>query len=279
MTIHKTAVIADGAVIHDTVEIGPFVVIGPNVKIGSGTKIGAHSVLDGHTTIGENCRIFPGVTVGLEPQDLKYGGEPTGVIIGNNVTLREYVTIHRATKEGFTEVGDDCFFMNYVHIAHNCKVGKGVILANSTMFAGYAEVGDGCVFSGLCVLHQHVKVGRFCMVGGMTGSRTDIPPFVTCDGRPAKIRGLNVLGLRRQRMTADIRAGVKQAYKLLYRSGLNFGQAIARIEEEIEPYPEVKEICDFFRNSKRGVIPAFGLQDNGSGDTTSTNPETPLEVI
>jgi UDP-N-acetylglucosamine acyltransferase len=257
MTIHKTAIISDGAQIADTAEIGPYAVIGPNVKIGAGTKIGSHAIIDGHTTIGDNCNIFAGASIGLEPQDLKYKDEPTGVILGNNVTIREYVTIHRATGEGFTTIGDDCFFMNYVHVAHNCKIGKGVILANSTCAAGHVEIGDFTVLSGFCIFHQHVKVGRGVMVGGMTGTRVDLPPFTLCDGRPATVRGVNVIGLRRQKVNAETRAAIKQSYKLLYRSDLNFSQALARIEEEIEPYPEIKEICRFFKDCKRGMAPVF----------------------
>ncbi len=265
--VHKTAVIAEGAIIHETADIGPFAVIGPNVQIGAGTKVGAHVVIDGHTKIGENCHIFAGVTVGLEPQDLKYKGEPTGVIIGNNVVLREYVTIHRATNEGNTEIGNDCFLMNYSHIAHNCKIGNGVIMANGTTFGGYVEVGDGAVFAGMVILHQHVKIGRYCMLGGMTGSRVDLPPFTLCDGRPAMVRGLNVVGLRRNKMGPDKRNAVKQAYKLMYRSGLNHSQAIARIKEELSEFAEAIEVCEFFEHSKRGVAPAFGMKERELGET------------
>ena len=268
--IHKTAVIADGAVIHDTAELGPFAVIGPNVKIGAGTRIGAHVVIDGHTTIGENCNIFAGAAIGLEPQDLKYGGEATGVIIGNRNVIREYVTIHRATKEGNTVLGDDCFLMNYCHIAHNCQVGNGVIMANSSTLAGYVEVGDGAVFAGMVILHQFVKIGRFCMLGGMTGSRVDLPPFTLCDGRPAMVRGLNVIGLRRNKMGPEKRAAIKQAYKLMYRSGLNHTQAIERIKADLPDFEELQEICNFFANSKRGVAPYFGDVKEGSREHGET---------
>lgn len=258
MTIHKTAIIQDGAQIHDSVEIGPYAVIGPNVKIGEGTKVGSHAIIDGHTTIGKNCNIFAGASIGLEPQDLKYGGEPTGVIMGDRVTVREYVTIHRGTGERNTLVGDDCFLMNYVHIAHDCKLGKGVILTNNTGFAGHVEVGDNVVFSGYCIVHQNVKIGRGVMMGGMTGTRLDLPPFTLVDGRPAAVRGINKIGLRRQGFNAELRKAIQITYKMLYRYGLNTSQAITRIQEEIEPYPEIKEITEFFANSKRGVAPAFG---------------------
>lgn len=257
MAIHKSAVIADGAKIHETAEIGPFAVIGSNVEIGAGTKIGAHVVIDGMTKIGENCHIFAGACIGLEPQDLKYKNEPTGVIIGNNTVMREYVTVHRATHEGNTVIGDNCFIMNYCHIAHNCKVGNGVIMANGSTLAGYVEVGDGAVFGGICVIHQNVRIGRLCMMSGLTGARVDLPPFSVCDGRPAMVRGLNVIGMRRGKLGPETRASLKQAYKLLYKSGMNYTQAISKIEEELPPAPELKEICDFFRSSKRGVAIAF----------------------
>lgn len=276
--VHKTAVIADGAEVHESADIGPFAVIGSHVKIGPGTKIGAHAVIDGYTTIGENCQIFAGAAIGLEPQDLKYTNEPTGVIIGNNCVIREYVTIHRATKEGFTVLGDNCFLMNYAHVAHNCKVGSGVIMANATTLAGHVEVGDGAVFAGMVILHQHVKIGRFCMLGGMTGSRVDLPPFTLCDGRPAMVRGMNVIGLRRNKMGPEKRSAIKQAYKLIYRSGLNHSQAIAKIKEEIEAFDEINEICDFFATSKRGVAPAFGDVKEGSRELGETL-DAPVDEI
>lgn len=274
MTIHNTAIVADGAQIHENADIGPYVVIGPNVQIGEGTKVGAHAVIDGHTKIGSNCRIYAGASIGLEPQDLKYKDEPTGVILGDNVTIREYVTIHRGTGERNTIIGDECFLMNYVHIAHDCKLGKGVILTNNTGFAGHVEVGDYAVFSGYCIIHQFVRVGRGVMMGGMTGTRVDLPPFTLCDGRPASVRGVNVIGMRRQKMNADTRAAIKQAYKIIYRYGLNTSQAIARIQEEIEPFPEIKEITDFFANSKRGVAAAF----SEIADPTVME-EVPVETI
>jgi UDP-N-acetylglucosamine acyltransferase len=253
MTIHRTAVVDDKAKIAPDAEIGPYAVIGPNVTIGSGTKIGAHAIIDGVTTIGANCHIFPGASIGLEPQDLSYKQEPTGVKIGDNVVLREYVTIHRAVKEGFTIIGDETFLMNYVHIAHNCKLGKGVILANSTMMAGYVTIEDYVVTSGMCIFHQHVRLGRLSMLSGMTGTRLDLPPFSTCDGRPAMVRGVNAIGMRRRGIKQEVRSAVKEAYRLIYRSGLNVSQALARIEEEIQPFPEVNEIVEFFRTTKRGV--------------------------
>jgi len=253
-SIHPTAIIGDGAKIHESAQIGPYAVIGTHVKIGSGTKIGAHAVIDGYTTIGDDCNIFAGASVGLEPQDLSYKGEPTGVIIGNRVTLREYATVHRGTGDRFTTVGDDCFFMNYSHIAHDCQIGKGVILANSATFGGHCKVGDYVVAGGLVVFHQHVRVGRMVMIGGITGTRADLPPFAICDDRPCKVVGVNAVGMKRQKFGPELRAAIKSAYKIIYRSGLNNAQALAKIEAELPPLPELKEIAEFYRSSKRGVV-------------------------
>jgi UDP-N-acetylglucosamine acyltransferase len=256
MSIHSTAIIAEGAEIHNSAEIGPYAVIGPNVVIGADTKIGAHTIIDGHTEIGKNCHIFASASVGLEPQDLGYKGEPTGVKIGDRVTIREFVTIHRAAKEGYTIIGDDCFLMNYVHISHNSKLGKSVILANGCMMAGHVTIGDGTVSSGLVIFHQHVRVGRGVMLSGLTGTRVDLPPFSTCDSRPAKVRGVNVIGMRRNKIGPTQRTAIKQAYKLLYRSGLNISQAIDRIKEEVPSCNEITELIDFIESSTRGVAGA-----------------------
>lgn len=269
MSIHPSAIISDGAQIHDSAEIGPGVVIGPNVKIGKGTKIGPHAIIDGYTEIGEDCNIFAGASIGLEPQDLSYKNEPTGVKIGNRCTIREYVTIHRATKEGFTTLGDDSFLMNYVHLAHNCKVGKHVIMANAASLAGYVEVGDYTVMSGFVIMHQFIRIGRFCMLSGMTGSRVDLPPFTTLDGRPAMVRGTNALGMKRGKISPEVRSAIKETYRIIYRSGLNVANALARVEEEVEPHAEIQEIIEFYRTTKRGVAGAFtemeGEEDAGEG--------------
>jgi len=263
MTIHRSAIIAEGAQIDPTAEIGPYAVIGPNVRIGRGTKVGAHAIIDGITTIGEDCRIYAGASIGLEPQDLAYKGEPTGVVIGDRVTVREYATIHRATKEGFTVVGDDCFLMNYVHIAHNCKLGRGVIMANSTMLAGYGVVGDYAVFSGVIIVHQDVRVGRMCMISGLSGLRVDLPPFTTTSGRRPRVRAVNVIGMRRQKFAPPVRAAIKEAYRIIYRTELNITQALEKIAQEIEQFPEIQEILEFFRTSKRGVVGKNDPGDHG----------------
>lgn len=267
MSIHKTAIIGDGANIAADAEIGPYAVIGGQVSIGSATKIGAHAVIDGHTKIGAKCHIFAGASIGLEPQSISYAGEPTGVSIGDRVTVREYATIHRGTKEdGMTVIGDDCYLMNYAHVAHDCKLGKGIIMANSATLAGHVVVGDGTVMAGACVFHQFVRIGRLCMVSGLTGSRVDLPPFVVLDGRPPTIRGINIIGMRRQKVSSQARTAIKQAYKTLYKSGLNFAQAIAQLEEESEHPQEVSEIIDFFKTSKRGVLGLYSEDESGQSN-------------
>jgi len=254
LTVHKSAVIADGAQIHETAEIGPYVVIGPNVKIGKGTKVGPHAVIDGHTTIGEDCNIFVGATIGLEPQDLGYKGEPTGVQMGDRNTVREYVTIHRATKDGVTLIGDDCFFMAYSHIAHDCKVGNGVILANNSILAGHVQVGDYAILAGVCVIHQYCRLGRMLLMSGLSATRQDLPPFAMVDGRPPTVRGVNAVGLKRRQIPPANRKAIKEAYRILYRTEANLSNALEQIEKEIEPFPEILEIVEFYRSSKRGVI-------------------------
>lgn len=266
LTIHKSAVIADGAQIHETVQIGPYVVIGPNVKIGKGTKIGPHVVIEGHTTIGEDCNIYAGAAIGLDPQDLGYKGEPTGVQIGNRTTIREYCTIHRGTKEGVTVIGDDCFFMNYVHIAHDCKVGNGVIFANNSTLGGHVQVGDNVVLAGFCVIHQHCRLGRMLMMSGLAATRQDMPPFSMCDGRPVTVRGVNAVGLKRNKVGPANRKAIKEAYRLIYRSELNLSAALEKIETEIEQCPEVTEIVEFYRTSKRGVVSRRVDEDDSDED-------------
>lgn len=254
MTIHKTAIISDGAQVDESAEIGPYAVIGPNVKIGARTKVGAHAVIDGVTTIGEDCKIYAGAAIGLDPQDLGYKDEPTGVIVGDRVTVREYATIHRATGSGFTTVGDDCFLMNYTHVAHDCQLGRGVIMANGATLAGHVSVGDNAVLAGICVVHQWVRLGRLLMLTGMSGTRVDLPPFAMCGGRQLRVRGINVIGMRRQKFGPEVRSAIKQAYKIIYRTELNITQALEQIEKEIHPHPEINELVEFYRTSKRGVV-------------------------
>lgn len=270
MTIHSTAIVAPGAIIADNAEIGPYAIIGSQVSIGSGSKLGAYVVVEGQTSIGENCQIFSGVSLGQAPQSINYKGEPSGLKIGNNVTIREYATVHRGLAGSFTTIADQCYIMNYAHVAHDCQLGRGVIMANSATLAGHVTVGDGTVMAGVCVFHQFVRIGRLCMVSGMTGSRMDLPPFVILDGLPPAIRGLNLIGMKRHRFSLAARMAIKRAYKLLYHSGLNYSQAINQIEKE-EVIPEVQEIIDFFRSSKRGVIGTYNEDESTENSENNTD--------
>jgi UDP-N-acetylglucosamine acyltransferase len=198
--------------------------------------------------------VYPGASIGLDPQDLSYKGEPTGVIVGDRVTVREHATIHKASKSDFTIVGDDCYLMNYAHIAHDCVVGNGVIMANSATLAGHVVVGDHTVMAGMVVIHQFVRIGRLCMISGLSGSRLDLPPFSMCDGRPARVRGINRIGLKRNMVKPQVRAALQKAFRLIYMSDENTAQSLQRIEREVEPLPEIVELLDFFRSTKRGVV-------------------------
>ena len=252
--IHETAVVAPGAKIAENVEIGPYSVIGENVEIGEGTKIGPHVVIHGWTQIGKDCRIFQGASIGEEPQDLKFKGEKSYTIIGDRTTIREGATIHRATGEGEeTRVGNDCLLMALTHVAHNCVVGNHVIMSNLASLAGHAIVEDRAVIGGMAGVHQFVKIGRNAKVGGMSKLTQDVVPYTIVDGQPAKVVGLNAVGISRAGIKLDARRNIKKAYKLLYRSGLSLQQAIAVIEQEVDSCEEVEHFLRFLRNAERGI--------------------------
>lgn len=252
--IHETAVIHPGARIGKDVEVGPYAVIGENVVIGDGTKIGAHVVIDGWTSIGKNCVIYPSASIGTEPQDLKFRGEKSYVFIGDNCKIREFATVNRATGEGEeTRVGSGCLLMAYTHIAHNCVVGNNVVMSNAATLAGHVVVEDRAVIGGLAGVHQFVKIGRNAMIGGASKVVQDVPPFVIVDGHPAKVCGLNNVGLARAGISELSRRNLKKAYKILFRSGLILAQAIAVMEQELDSCEEVEHFLRFLRNAERGI--------------------------
>jgi UDP-N-acetylglucosamine acyltransferase len=252
--IHETAVIHPGARLGNDVEIGPYVVIGENVLIGDGTKIGAHVVIDGWTSIGKNCVIFSGASIGAEPQDLKFRGEKSYVFIGDNTKIRESATVNRATGEGEeTRIGSNCLLMAYTHVAHNCVVGNNVVMSNAATLAGHVEVEDRAIIGGLAGVHQFVKIGRNAMIGGASKVVQDVPPFVIVDGHPARVAGLNSVGIARAGISELSRHNLKKAYKILYRSGLSLTQAIAVMEQELESCDEVEHLLRFLRNAERGI--------------------------
>ncbi len=252
--IHETAVVAPTARIAKNVEIGPYSVIGENVEIGEGTRIGPHAVIHGWTSIGKDCRIFQFTSIGEEPQDLKFKGEKSYTFIGDRTTIREGVTIHRATgAENETRIGNDCLLMALTHVAHNCVLGNNVIMSNLASVAGHAIVEDRAVIGGMAGVHQFVKIGRNAMVGGMAKLVQDVVPYTIVDGHPAKVVGLNSVGISRAGIPLESRRNIKKAYKILYRSGLNLAEAIAVIEQEVDSCEEVDHFLRFLRNAERGI--------------------------
>lgn len=253
-TIHPSAVVAKQACLAEDVDVGPFTVIGPHVKIGAGTRIQSHVVLDGYTTLGKDCRIFPFASIGTEAQDLKYNGARTEVQIGDRTVLREYVTVNASVNEGeVTSVGQDCFLMAYCHVAHLCHVGNHVIMANGSTLAGHVTIEDRAVIGGLSAIHQFTQVGTFAMIGGCSRIVQDVPPYMLAVGNPARVHGLNTVGLKRNGFDAEARRVLKEAYRLLYRSGLGPGEATRRIGEELGESPHVNHLLMFIKRSNRGL--------------------------
>ena len=261
--IHPSAVVAPSARIADGVEIGPYCVIGENVEIGEDSVIGPHAVIHGWTSLGRGCRVFQFASVGEDPQDLKFKGEKSYTFIGDRTTIREGATIHRATGEGNeTRVGSDCLLMAYIHVAHNCVLGNHVIMSNLASCAGHAIVEDRVVIGGMAGVHQFVKIGRNAMVGGMSKLVEDVVPYTIVDGHPAKVVGLNSVGISRAGIPLEARHNIKKAYKILYRSGLSLAEAIAVIEQEVDSCEEVEHFLRFLRNADRGICRERRTEDN-----------------
>ncbi|MEM7758312.1 MAG: acyl-ACP--UDP-N-acetylglucosamine O-acyltransferase, partial [Cyanobacteria bacterium P01_A01_bin.40] len=229
--IHPTAVIHPNAQLHPTVKIEPYAVIGNQVTIGANTVVGSHAIIDGYTTIGQDNQIFPGAAIGLEPQDLKYKGANSKVVIGDRNRIREYVTINRATDEGeATIIGNDSLLMAYSHVGHNCVIENEVIIANSVAIAGHVRVESMATISGVLGIHQFVHIGRMAMVGGMSRISRDVPPYMTVEGNPARVRSLNLIGLKRRGVNSDDIRQLKKAFRLLYLQHLPLKEAIKRLE-------------------------------------------------
>ena len=253
--IHETALINSGAEIDSNVDIGAYSIIGDNVFIGSGTVIGPHVVIDPFVTIGRNCRIFQYAAIGAVPQSLKFEGEKTYVKIGNGTIVREFVTIHRGTGfgGGITEVGEENFLMAYTHIAHDCRVGRKVVMANNATLAGHITIGDHATIGGLVAVHQFVKIGEYAFVGGKSAVVKDIPPYVIAAGDRAELHGLNSVGLKRHGFSPTTLSMLKKTYRIIFRIGLTMNEAIERVRAEVEQVPEVVNFIDFIRSSQRGV--------------------------
>jgi len=253
--IHETAIINSSAEIDSNVDIGAYSIIGENVCIGSGTVIGPHVVIDPFVTIGRNCRIFQYAAIGAVPQSLKFEGEKTYVKIGNGTIIREFVTIHRGTGfgGGITEVGEENFLMAYTHIAHDCRVGRKVVMANSATLAGHITIGDHATIGGLVAVHQFVKIGEYAFVGGKSAVVKDVPPYVIAAGDRAELHGLNSVGLKRHGFSPTTLSLLKKTYRIIFRIGLTTNEAIERVKAEVEQVPEVVNFIDFIKSSQRGV--------------------------
>ncbi len=252
--IHKTAIIEGDVNIGGNVSIGPYSYLSGKIDIGENTEIGHCVQIEGNVKIGSANKILHSAYIGAPPQDVSYDGGETFVEIGDRNVIREFVQIHRGTKEGSkTILGSDCFLMGGSHMAHNVKVGNFVTIANSTMLAGYVEVDDYSFLSGLCGFHQFVRIGKYAMIGGLSRIGKDCPPYMIIEGNPARVAGINVIGLRRNDFSSERRKAIKDAYKILYRSGKNVSQALDELVA-IDDNADIEELVSFIKSSERGIL-------------------------
>ena len=254
-SVHPTAIISPRATLGENVEVGAFVVIGDDCEIGDGCTIAHRATLERSVKLARDVKVGVGSVLGGDPQDLKYRGEATTVEIGEGTVIREYATINRGTAQSWrTSVGQASFIMSYVHLAHDCHIGDGVILANGVQLAGHVTVEDRAIVSGLSAVHQFVKIGRLAFVGGCSRVAKDIPPFLKAVGNPVRLYGLNAVGLQRNNVPDPVSRELKRAYRLLFRSELNVSQALERGAKELQQFPEVVEFLRFVEGSQRGVV-------------------------
>jgi UDP-N-acetylglucosamine acyltransferase len=253
--IHPTAIIDSKADIDSNVDVGPYSIVGANVQIGSGTVIGPHVVIQPYVEIGPDCHIFQYASIGAVPQALKFQGEETYVKIGRGTVIREFVTVNRGTGFGgeITEVGEENLLMAYVHIAHDCKTGRKVILANNATLAGHIVIEDYVTVGGLVAIHQFVRIGNYAYIGGKSAVVKDIPPYVIAAGDRAKLHGLNSVGLKRHEFSQETLSSLKKAYRIIFRIGLTLNEAIERVKAEVEQVPEVDDMIRFIKSSERGI--------------------------
>jgi UDP-N-acetylglucosamine acyltransferase len=252
--VHPTALIDPSAELAPGVVVGPYSIVGPGVRVGARTRIGSHVLIERDTTVGEECTVHQGAVLGTDPQDLKYMGEPTVLVVGDRTVIREYATLNRGTiASGVTRVGSDCMLMAYTHVAHDCHLGNHVILSNAVNMAGHVTIGDWAIVGGLTPIHQFVRIGAHAFVGGATRVAKDVPPYVKAAGSPMELYGLNSVGLQRRGIPEEVRRELKRAYRLFFASNHNVAQALARAREELRALPEVEVFLSFFESSERGV--------------------------
>ena len=253
--IHPTALVDGSAQIGHGAEIGAFAIVGPGCVIGDDCVVAARATLERNVHLGARARIGSGSVLGGDPQDLKFKGEQTTVEIGDGTTIREFTTINRGTSQSFkTSVGKNCFLMSYVHLAHDCHIGDGVIISNGTQLAGHVTIDEKAIVSGLVGFHQFATIGRYSFIGGCSRVAKDVPPYVKAVGNPIKLYGLNSVGLERNGFPDDVRRELKRAYRLFFKSELNLSQARDRAAAELHPYPEIQEFLAFFDRSDRGSV-------------------------
>jgi UDP-N-acetylglucosamine acyltransferase len=254
MQIHPSSIVSPKAKIESSVVVGPYSIIGDNVSIGANTIIGSHCVIEGNTTIGSDCQVFTGAVIGSRPQDLKFKGEDVFLEIGSNNIIREYCTLNPGTgQDGKTVIGDNNLLMAYSHVAHDCRVGSGCVLANNCTLAGHVTIEDKVVIGGIVAIHQFVRVGMLSITGGCSKVVQDIPPFSTCDGHPARVYGLNLIGLRRKGVSRESIRQIDQAFKLIFNSGLSIKHAAEKVEKELTGTEEINYLLNFIKSSERGL--------------------------
>jgi UDP-N-acetylglucosamine acyltransferase len=254
VTIHPSAIVDPAATIGEGVTIGPWVLIGPRVTVGDGCIIAARATLQCNVRLAQGVQVGSGAILGGDPQDLKYRGEETWVEVGAGTVIREYATINRGTTAtGRTTVGERCFIMSYVHLAHDCHVGNGVSIANATQLAGHVTIQDRANLSGLNAVHQFVTIGTFAFVGGATRVSQDVPPYVKAVGNPMELYGLNSVGLQRAGFAPEVISALKRAYRLFFNSDLNVSQALERARADLPSCPEIDRLIEFMESSARGV--------------------------
>ncbi|MCF8052259.1 MAG: acyl-ACP--UDP-N-acetylglucosamine O-acyltransferase [Desulfobacterales bacterium] len=253
--IHPTALVDAKAEIESDVEIGPYSVIHGDVHIGSGVRIGSHVVIEPYVTIGPDCQIFQYAALGAVPQSVKFEGEKTFLKIGRGTVLREFVTVHRGTGfgGGITEVGEENYLMAYTHVAHDCRTGRKVMMANNATLAGHITIGDHATIGGLVAVHQFVRIGEYAFIGGKSAVVKDVPPFVIAAGDRVRLHGLNSVGLKRHGFSPQSLSALKKTYRIIFRIGLTLNEAIERVKAEVEQVPEVVTFIEFIQSSSRGI--------------------------
>lgn len=268
--VHPTALVAPGATLGDDVTIGAYASIGPQVRIGAGTRVGPHVVIEGRTTVGARNEIFQFASIGAVPQDLKYHGEPSELLIGDGNRIREFCTLQPGTEGGgmVTRVGNGNLLMNYTHVAHDCVLGDRNIVANGTQLGGHVTIESGVVVGALCGIHQFARLGESAIIGAGSMVSQDVPPFCNATGDRATLHGLNVLGLKRRGLAAEAIRALRQAYRIMFHSHLRVVEAAARIRAEITGVPEVERFVAFIEASTRGVCREAGRRTKDEGQGT-----------